>query len=115
MKECMKTRTRREAKNFEMKAIMVVLTIFIMMVGVSAFSIKANANSKDNFEYKLYTNYCVTSGDTLWSIAEQNVNFDHYKNVGEYVKEIQDINNIKGDYIINGTYIILPYYSTEEL
>jgi len=115
MRSTLKTKTRREARDFEKRAFILVLSIFIVMIGVSTFSIKANANTKQGHEYKYYTNYCVTSGDTLWDIAEDKVDLNHYKNVREYVKEVQEINHMKGDYIQNGTYIILPYYSSEEL
>ena len=88
--------------------------LFVIVFTGSVFSMNAKANSsKGADDYKYYANYCIVPGDTLWNIAEANIDYDHYNSVKEYAKEIQQINKINGEHITNGTYIMLPYYSDE--
>lgn len=93
-------------------AFTVMITIFIMLIGISAFSLKANANSSEHANAcRCYKNYCIEPGDSLWSIAEANMDYEHYDNVKEYALEIQHINKISGEKIMNGTHIMIPYYT----
>lgn len=107
-----KKRKRQELKR---KFIFSVMTaLFVIVFTGSVFSMNAKANSsKGADDYKYYANYCIVPGDTLWNIAEANIDYDHYSSVKEYAKEIQQINKINGEHITNGTYIMLPYYSDE--
>lgn len=107
-----KKRKRQELKR---KFIFSVMTaLFVIVFTGSVFSMNAKANSsKGADDYKYYANHCIVPGDTLWNIAEANIDYDHYSSVKEYAKEIQQINKINGEHITNGTYIMLPYYSDE--
>lgn len=90
----------------------IMITIFFIIIGISAFSLKANANSKAHAnECRYYKNYCIEPGDSLWSIAEKNMDYNHYDNIKEYALEIQHINKITGEKITNGTNIMIPYYA----
>lgn len=107
-----KNKKRQELKR--KFAFSVMTALFVIVFAGSVFSMNAKANSsKGACDYKYYANYCIVPGDTLWSIAETNIDYNHYSSVKEYAKEIQRINKINGEHITNGTYIMLPYYSDE--
>ena len=55
---------------------------------------------KISFESFRKEEYVVKKGDTLWSIAQ--------KLDGITVSEIQELNNIKGEYLQPGTKILIP-------
>ena len=106
---------KRKSRELTRKFVFSIMTALFVIVFVgSVFSMNAKANSsKGAADYKYYANYCIVPGDTLWNIAEANIDYDHYSSIKEYAKEIQQINKITGDHITNGTYIMLPYYSDE--
>ena len=57
---------------------------------------------------KKFTSVEVMHGDTLWSIAEDNKTGNY--TTKELVEEIKHANGLKGDKIITGNYLIVPYY-----
>jgi len=82
----------------------VVLSIFVL-------SISTQASEYENaMEYKYYKSIEISKGDTLWSIAKENMDKNHYKNIFEYVNEVKAMNAMKSDSIVSGSYIIVPYY-----
>ena len=62
--------------------------------------------------YKYYKSIQVENGDTLWSIAQNNMD-EHYSNTSEYVAEVKQMNSLRSDQIFAGNYLIIPYYSAE--
>ena len=61
--------------------------------------------------YKYYKSIYISQGDTLWSIAAENMD-SHYDNAREYINEVKHMNALKSDHIVCGTYLIVPYFST---
>lgn len=57
---------------------------------------------------KKFTSVEVMHGDTLWSIAEDNKTGNYTTKA--LVEEIKHANGLKGDKIIAGNYLIVPYY-----
>jgi hypothetical protein len=56
----------------------------------------------------------VKYGETLWSIAEEYLDDEHYASIEDYIKEVKKINSLKDDEaIIAGRYIVVPYYAAE--
>lgn len=71
----------------------VILIVFILCCIV--FNIKNSASSEAKIEYKTIT---VSSGDTLWTIAQREQERNKYyeeKDVREIISDIKDINNLK--------------------
>lgn len=64
------------------------------------------ATSRD----KYFTSIMIESGDTLWSIANENMT-EEYASVQDYIDEVKTINNLHEDYITAGCYIVIPYYA----
>lgn len=92
-----------------MLAIVFITALFIF------FTLKADAESdKLNPEYKYYRQITVMPGDSLSSIATDNLPEGHYKNAEAYGHEIACINHIADDDMIYaGDSIVIPYYSKE--
>ena len=96
------------------KALAFIILIFVSIGLLLGTSINALASSKaDIASYnKYYKSVRVESGDTLWTIADdyiQNLNIDKL----DYIEEICELNQIDGDHIQAGEYIVVAYYSKE--
>lgn len=87
------------------------LLISIPILFIS-FSTEAN-DMEHQPSYKYYKSIEISRGDTLWSIANDNFDSDHYKDTYEYVTEVKKLNSLTSDDIIAGSYLIVPYYSPE--
>ncbi len=88
-----------------------ILTISIL---TNSFLTKA-VNNEQPTSYKYYKSIEIEKGDTLWSIASEYMDEEHYKNKTEYIREVKQINSLGSDKIISGRHIIIPYYSYEFL
>lgn len=105
---------RRQKQVRRNRNILIVLTVLIIVMAMLFVSFSTEANDKEHPAfYKYYKSIEISSGDTLWSIA--NANFDpiHYNNMDDYVAEIKRMNSLFSDEIVAGSYLIVPYYSSE--
>lgn len=94
---------------------LIISLCFVLVLAIGYFSINSNArNSDDTVKYKYYTRVTVGAGDSLWTIADDYIDYDFYKGKNDFIKEICSINhlNVNGD-IKKGQEIVVPYYSTE--
>ncbi len=89
-----------------------VLLIILSIVVLTCFKVNANgSNSCSVTDEKIYfTDYTVKEGDSIWSIAKEYIDYNHYSCIGDYIAEIRAYNDIYGDYIAEGSIIILTYY-----
>lgn len=103
---------KKYKKKYDKKSefILICCSVFFLLFA-SVICITNRASAKDN-EYKYYTSITIEYGDTLWSIANQYMDKEHYTRTS-YISEIKSINHIKDDYIQEGKLLILPYYSNE--
>ena len=65
-------------------------------------------NERETFKY--YKSVIIEKGDTLWSIALQNIESDA-DDVHAYIKEVKKMNGLRDDTITAGMYLIIPCYS----
>lgn len=87
--------------------------VTLLTLSVHAFSSSANTG-KDELKFKYYTNIEVKYGETLWSIAEDYMDGQEYKNIAAYIEEVASINHMQADTTIKaGQTLIVPYYSAE--
>ncbi len=103
---------RRERINKMMPVLLAALAAFCMIFicAVSDRSIRTNASSG----FKYYTSLTVEDGETLWDIADDYVDYNHYKNKNSYITEVQSINHLDENCSIDaGQILILPYYSSQ--
>ncbi len=109
MKRKHRNRTRRKL------CILLSITGFLpclcVTMKISASTISADSDIS-KITYKYYTSYYVEAGDTLWSIAKDNMT-EEYPDVNSYIHEIKRINHIHGDLVPQGSYLSIPYYSME--
>lgn len=104
-------RLKQMRKNFIMAAITICL-IITLSVSVGSFLSKANEEYQHTY-HKYYKSVTVSHEDTLWSIAQEHMDIEHYRSIDEYIKEVKQMNHLKTDTITYGCHLIIPYYAEE--
>ena len=86
-----------------MKHIMIMLGIcFAMVIGYQ--------QTTPAMESQSVQEVTVKSGDTLWDIAEANMDYEYYEDVNDYIAEIKRMNNLYSDKIYTGQNLLITYY-----
>lgn len=93
------------------------ILVLVVMICLTVFSsgILAHAEEKERSQetyYKYFTTIQVEAGDTLWGIADRYL-CEQSGSREEYIRELQQLNGLKGDNIQIGQYLVVVYYSTE--
>ncbi len=106
-------RRLRRQRIFRRRIAAVLFTVCLVAVCVVSYgSIRSRANEEQRNSFKYYTRISVGNGDTLWDIAEQYMDAQHYKNKNDYIAEVIQINHLDEEAgICAGQYITVPYYS----
>ena len=94
-------------------AITVVAILLGMVIGNNVLSTSHSSASTEYEKALYYTSVEVEAGDTLWTIAEENMSAE-FGDVNAYIDEIKAINNLHGDTIHAGAYLMVPYYEIIE-
>lgn len=112
--ELRRIKNKRKRTSELKRKLRLCIAIFVLFIGLS-FTVGntlAQAQTKDSAPvYKYYASIAVQYGDTLWSIAEENISFEHYSDIKDFINEISRINHLSNDKLIAGRYLIVPYYS----
>lgn len=90
--------------------------LLIVALSVTLGSILVQAKTSDTAPiYKYYTSMEVQQGETLWSIATENMALSsgYYHDAKDYIEEITLINHLADEKIVAGQFLIIPYYSTQ--
>lgn len=101
-------RQREMRKNFLM-FVMTVCLIITCSISLNGF----RSNAKDDSvktSYKYYKSITIDNNDTLWSIAEEYMDKEHYDSVNDYINEVKNMNSLTSDEIQYGEHLIIPYY-----
>ena len=72
--------------------------------------VKAQESAND-IQYKVVE---IKDGDSLWSIAKENMdntNDSGFINIYQYIHEIKRCNNMKSNQVKAGCYLMVPYYN----
>lgn len=72
--------------------------------------VKAQESAND-IQYKVVE---IKNGDSLWSIAKENMdntNNSGFINIYQYIHEIKRCNNMKSNQINASCYLMVPYYN----
>lgn len=106
----LKLRRERKKRLLTMAGSILTALFLILVCAVSYESIQSKANSG----FKYYTSITVEAGESLWSLADEYIDYDYYKDKNAYIAEVQSINHLdeKGS-ISAGQILIVPYYSPE--
>lgn len=93
--------------------LLILSTIILSSIIVFFATISIQASDMTpQVSYKYFKSIYITQGDTLWSIAEENMD-EHYTSTSEYINEVKRMNSLTSDHIVCGSYLIVPYFSTE--
>lgn len=101
-------RKREMRKNF-LLFVMTVCLIVTCSISMSTFRSSAQDDSVKT-SYKYYKSITVSNNDTLWSIAEEYMDAEHYDSVNDYINEVIRMNSLPNDTICYGQHLIIPYY-----
>lgn len=84
-----------------------------VIIATGTHTLISSAHTADAEQsYKYYTSISVAYGDTLTSIAGEYMD-EHYT-LEEYISEVRQINHLSEDASIDaGSYLVVPYYSSE--
>ena len=72
--------------------------------------VKAQESAND-IQYKVVE---IKDGDSLWSIAKENMdntNDSGFINIYQYIHQIKRCNNMKSNQVNAGCYLMVPYYN----
>lgn len=94
----------------------IMLAIGLIISFIFAFMVYSNRAVAENSRpvYTYYTSYEIQPGDTLWTIADQFMS-PEVSDKEAFIENIKDINHIGGDNITAGKYLVIEYFSYEEL
>ena len=110
----LKNRIRRQR---EMKKNFLILVMTVCLIVTCSITLNGfRSNAKDDsteVSYKYYKSIEVTGNDTLWSIAEEYMDEEHYESIADYIEEVKSMNSLKNDTIHYGEYLIIPYYASD--
>lgn len=82
-----------------------------MLIFIVIFTVLLSNKSFSNVKYEKKIIY-ISSGDTLWTIAQDEQQYNKYyenKSISEIVYDIKNINNLETGYIYEGEKIEIPY------
>ncbi len=106
-----KRRAQQQKKNTCLFFITACL-IIVISFAANGFISNAKSDTPDNIEFKYYKSIVIEEGDTLWSIASENIGME-YEDKTSYINEVKKMNGLRDDQITIGSYIIIPYFSNE--
>lgn len=88
------------------------VTFVLLLLTVILFVVLFTKTGTAEPEYKCYKKLVsvkIEQGDSLWSIATEYYS-PECGDLHNYIDEIKDTNNLSGDTIHSGSYILVPYY-----
>lgn len=104
----------RQRRTLLFTAMALVLGV-ILTFSVLGTSAQATGMDQATDTYKYYKEVYVESGDTLWTIAEAYTD-GSVSEIKDCMAEVRDINGLsKYETLKSGTYITVPYYSSQYL
>ncbi|MCR4717663.1 MAG: LysM peptidoglycan-binding domain-containing protein [Lachnospiraceae bacterium] len=96
--------------NYFNKSIISKLSILLVILAVVAIALGfSKASAKTVTQEKHFVSITIEEGDTLWSIAEENIS-PEYDDINDYIKEVMRTNCLSSTDITAGRHIIIPRY-----
>ena len=83
---------------------------FILLVIIMILFITLSSYSNTKTKYKIDF---VSKGDTLWTIAEKEINNNDYykgKDIRKVIYEIKELNSLSNNNLVEGTSLKIPTY-----
>lgn len=107
-------RRQKEIRKHLLMTIMTICLVVSFSLGIGSFLSNAG-DRRSETSCKYYKSIMISSGDTLWTIAQDYIDREHYHSLPDYIREIKRLNGMKGDNINYGEHLIVPYYDTEPI
>ena len=101
-------RRKKRQKRQLLAAFFTFCMIVIISFVVCGFSSNAKTETEDEV-CKYYKSVMIEKGDTLWSIASQNMNSGD-NDISSYIEEVMRMNGLQDDRITEGMYLVIPYF-----
>ena len=105
-------RELREKRQFFITGAVLIISLlsvcFFLYFGDRVVKAQESAN---DIQYKVVE---IKDGDSLWSIAKENMdntNDSGFINIYQYIHEIKRCNNMKSNQVNAGCYLMVPYYN----
>ena len=105
------TAITRRSTMISYKAVIFAILFCIMLISFVLGSVKGQSKRHASASDTYFTNITVDEGDTLWSIAQANIDYDYYDSIYDYMEQLKDINNLTTDDINAGDNMIVIYYA----
>lgn len=93
------------------RMILLVGTLIVILLCTFALSTLATAKHTQAAARGTQTTYesiCISSGDSLWSIAQE---YRGIEDTADFVEELKVLNDLSSDCIQSGSYILVPVTS----
>ena len=106
----------KRRRQVELKRLFLAMFAAVIVAGCSLFVGAELVDAHDKTEEvmcKYYRSIEITDGDTLWSIAKENMS-EEYDSVYAYIEEVMEMNNLESDQIHSGQYLTVAYYDVLE-
>ena len=105
----------RRQRQLRRNILMTFFTVaFVLSLSIGGFAFGSKAQDKEEIVlYKYYANVEVQYGETMTDIAETYFCDDKYEDYKDYISEVMQINGLYSEELSAGSYLIVPYYSTE--
>lgn len=105
-------RRRREHRRKLLISTFAMLALAGIIIGGGFYVSSIRSSAGNGFKY--YTSITIEYGETLWSLADEYIDYDNYKDKNSYISEVRSINHLNEDCaIMAGQVLIVPYYSEE--
>lgn len=110
-----KRRIRRQRQQRKRWFSLALALCLVMLCVISYHSLTSSAESSgETVALKYYTGITVRSGDSLWNIADEYIDYAQYKDKDAYIEEVCSINSLSDASDLRaGQYLVVPYYSSD--
>ena len=102
---------RRKQRKTSLAALLCFAVLAAFIVSFAMVN-TAEAGTRESSRYKYYTSIQVEPGSNLWEIAKEYASSE-YEDLEEYIQEVRQINHLDQDVIYAGSYLCIPYFSSE--
>ena len=100
------------SKSVKMTALGVLFTVVFLIFGVFCILTNTEKCIAGSNEDKYFTNVTVEEGDTLWELASEYMDEDHYDSIYEYMDELKHMNNMTSENLYAGQNLVVTYYKS---
>lgn len=116
----MVTAFRKIISNFQrshrMLFMAALLTVIFMAFLFAGVIVRGQGQSAEDSPAQniYYTNITVEKGDTLWNIAEEYMDYEHFDSIYEYMDCLTELNGFTSENLYAGERIMVVYYAQKQ-